>query len=135
MPAMLLNIDVPEIEAAVAFYTVAFDLTVGRRFGDDFVELIGGDSPIYLLRKDAGTGIGPAGGDKRRYERHWTPIHTDIVVQDISAATARVTSAGAVQEGDLCDAPYGKLAMFADPFGHGFCLIEFNSEGYDAIAT
>ena len=33
------------------------------------------------------------------------------------------------------DAPYGKLAMFADPFGHGFCLIEFNQEGYDAIAT
>ena len=30
---------------------------------------------------------------------------------------------------------YGKLAMFADPFGHGFCLIEFNAEGYDAIAT
>jgi hypothetical protein len=23
--------------------------------------------------------------------------------------------------------------MFADPFGHGFCLIEFNAIGYDAL--
>jgi hypothetical protein len=25
--------------------------------------------------------------------------------------------------------------MFADPFGHGFCLIAFNERGYDAIAS
>ena len=37
-------------------------------------------------------------------------------------------------EGDIIDAPYGRLAMFADPFGHGFCLIEFSAQGYDAIA-
>jgi len=24
--------------------------------------------------------------------------------------------------------------MFADPFGRGFCLIEFSEAGYDAIA-
>jgi hypothetical protein len=40
-----------------------------------------------------------------------------------------------VREGETCDAPYGRLAMFADPFGHGFCLIEFNEAGYDAIAS
>ncbi|MBB5984225.1 hypothetical protein HNP60_000199 [Sphingobium sp. B1D3A] len=28
----------------------------------------------------------------------------------------------------------GLLVMFADPFGHGFWLIQFNKEGYDAIA-
>jgi predicted enzyme related to lactoylglutathione lyase len=55
-------------------------------------------------------------------------------VPDLDAAIARVTSAGAVQEGEICEAPYGRLAMFADPFGHGFCLIEFNERGYDAIA-
>jgi hypothetical protein len=38
-----------------------------------------------------------------------------------------------VQEADTCDAAYGQLAMFADPFGHGFCLIQFNSAGYDAL--
>ena len=135
MPGLLLNIDVPDIEPAVAFYGAALGLEVGRRFGEDFVELLGAGAPIYLLKKAAGTPIGPAGGDTRRYGRHWTPIHPDFVVNDIGAASARVVAAGAVQEGETCDAPYGKLAMFADPFGHGFCLIEFNASGYDSIAT
>ena len=135
MPGLLLNLDVPDIAAGEAFYTSALGLTVGRRFGDDFVELLGSGAPIYLLKKDGGTPIGPAGGDTRRYGRHWTPIHPDFVVDDMDAAIERAVAAGAVQEGETCDAPYGKLAMFADPFGHGFCLIEFNQEGYDAIAT
>ena len=135
MPDLLLNVDVPDIAAGEAFYTAALGLTVGRRFGPDFVELLGSDAPIFLLRKDAGTSIGPAGGDTRRYGRHWTPVHPDFVVENIDSAIARAVAAGAVQEGETCDAPYGKLAMFADPFGHGFCLIEFNQEGYDAIAT
>ena len=132
---LLINIDVPNIEAGIAFYTTALGLQVGRRFGEHFVELLGRDAPIYLLRKDAGTAIGPAGGDTRRYTRHWSPIHPDFVVEDIERARTMALAAGAVQEGETCDAPYGKLAMFADPFGHGFCLIEFNAEGYDAITT
>ena len=135
MPGLLLNIDVPDIEPAIAFYSAALGLTVGRRFDADFVELLGSGAPIYLLKKAPDTPIGPAGGDVRRYVRHWTPIHPDFVVDDMAAAKARALAAGAVQEGETSDAPYGKLAMFADPFGHGFCLIEFNAEGYDAIAT
>ena len=133
MPGLLINIDVPDIVAAEAFYTAALGLHVGRRFDQDFVELLGADAPIYLLRKDAGTSIGPAGGDVRRYGRHWCPIHPDFTVDDMDAAIARAVAAGAVQEGDTCEAPYGKLAMFADPFGHGFCLIEFSQRGYDAL--
>ena len=56
---LLINIDVPDMTAGIAFYTAALGLTVGRRFDADFVELIGSDAPIYLLRKDAGTSIGP----------------------------------------------------------------------------
>jgi len=26
------------------------------------------------------------------------------------------------------------IALMADPFGHGFCLIEFRGRGYDEIA-
>lgn len=132
---LLVNIDVPDIEAGIAFYTTALGLSIGRRFGDDFVELLGRDAPIYLLRKDEGTPIGPAGGDTRRYTRHWTPIHADFVVDDIERARTMALAAGEVQEGDTREAPYGKLAMFADPFGHGFCLIEFNDEGYDMISS
>lgn len=135
MAGLLINIDVPDIEAGVAFYTAALGLRLSRRFDADFVELAGGDAPIYLLRKDPGTSIGPDGCDARRYGRHWSPIHIDYAVEDMAGAIARAVAAGAVQEGETCDAPYGRLAMFADPFGHGFCLIEFNEEGYDAIAT
>lgn len=133
LPGMLLNIDVPDMAAGIAFYTAALGLRVGRRFDDDFVELLGADAPIYLLAKPAGTAIGPAGGGLRDYRRHWTPIHPDFLVDDLASASARAIAAGAVQEGETRDAPYGRIAMFADPFGHGFCLIEFSGAGNDAL--
>jgi predicted enzyme related to lactoylglutathione lyase len=133
MTSFILNIDVPDIERGVAFYTSAFELSVGRQFDHYFIELLGAETRIYLLEKAAGTSISPSGDDVRRYERHWSPIHPDFIVNDIEAATEKVVRAGGTQEGETCAAPYGKLAMFADPFGHGFCLIEFNSQGYDAL--
>jgi len=130
---LLVNIDVPDIEAGIAFYTAALGLRLGRRFDAEFVELVGRDAPIYLLKKEAGTPIGPAGGDTRRYRRHWCPVHPDFIVENLDAAIDQATGAGAIQEGETCDALYGRIAMFADPFGHGFCLIEFNERGYDAL--
>jgi predicted enzyme related to lactoylglutathione lyase len=129
--AMLLNIDVPDTEAAARFYTAAFGLTVGRRFDEDFVELTGWPTPVYLLKKAAGTP--GAGLDARRYERHWCPIHPDVLVQDLDAAVARAVAAGAAVEAPARYAPYGRIAMLADPFGHGFCMIEMNAKGYDAL--
>lgn len=135
MPGLLINIDVPDVIAGERFYTAALGLTVGRRLGSDIVELTGCDAPIYLIAKPAGTAIGPAGGDFRRYHRHWSPVHPDFTVDDLDRAIARALAAGATQEGETIDLPYGRQAMFADPFGHGFCLIEFNAAGYDAIAS
>jgi predicted enzyme related to lactoylglutathione lyase len=129
--SLLINIDVPDAEAATRFYTEAFGLRVGRRFGEDFVELLGWEAPVYLLTKNAGT-VG-AGGDLRRYERHWTPFHLDVVVDDVDAAVERAVAAGAELEAPARDAPYGRIAMLADPFGHGFCLLQFSARGYDAL--
>ena len=28
---------------------------------------------------------------------------------------------------------YGRLALLADPFGNGFCLLQFTGRGYDAL--
>lgn len=128
---ILLNIDVPDVTTATTFYTAAFGLTLGRSFGTDFVELKGWPAPVYLLAKKAGT-IG-AGGDRRRYERHWTAMHIDVVVDDVDAAVERAIAAGAVLEAPARDAPYGRIAMLADPFGHGFCLLQFSERGYDAL--
>jgi predicted enzyme related to lactoylglutathione lyase len=128
---LLLNIDVPDVAAAEAYYCTAYGLRVGRRFDDGFVELLGWPVALYLLHKPSGT-IG-AGEDARRYQRHWTPIHPDVVVEDLDEAVARAVAAGAVVEAPARDAPYGRIAMLADPFGHGACLIEFNAAGYDAL--
>src|SRR3546814_20497259 len=87
------------------------------------------------ILKPAGSATGPGGGDFRHYNRHWTPVHPDFSVADLGDAIARARAAGAVQEGETLDLPYGRQAMFADPFGNGFCLIEFNEQGYDALVT
>lgn len=130
---LLVNIDVPELERAVAFYTGAFGLTLGRRFGEDGVELLGGAAPIYLLAKAAGTEPAP-GATPRNYARHWTPVHLDFVVSDVDAAVERAIEAGAKVEQPAQDRSWGRIAVLADPFGHGFCVLQFSARGYDAIA-
>lgn len=132
MADLLVNIDVDDLAKGEAFYKEAFDLKVGRRFGADGVELLGLPSPIYLLRKEAGSTAAP--NRTRDYRRHWTPVHIDIVVDDIEAAVARAIGAGAVPESPVKSSNWGKLALMADPFGHGFCLVEFVGRGYDEIA-
>jgi len=130
---LLLNIDVPDLAAAEAFYVAAFGLSPGRRFGDAVVELLGAEAPIYLLRKSAGTE--GAGGRPRDYGRHWSPLHADVVVEDADAALARALAAGATQEGDVREAAWGRIVQIADPFGHGWCLLQFLGRGYDEIIT
>jgi lactoylglutathione lyase len=130
---LLVNIDVPDIAAASRFYTQAFGLTPTRRFGESGLELTGAQAPIYLLTKAAGT-IG-AGAMARDYARHWTPIHCDVVVDDLDAALARALAAGAIQDGPIRQADWGRIVTVADPFGYGWCLLQFLGRGYDEIAT
>lgn len=135
MVDLLVNIDVDDLDRAIAFYTGAFDLRIGRRFGADGVELLGASAPIYLLAKAAGTNSSPSSKQPRDYRRHWTPVHLDVVVTDIDAAVARATAAGASLERAVRTSNWGKLALLADPFGNGFCLVEFVCRGYDEIAS
>jgi predicted enzyme related to lactoylglutathione lyase len=131
---MLVNIDVHDLEHAVTFYCGAFDLKVGRRIGAEVVELLGGSSPVYLLLKHAGTAPSDFTSQRRNYDRHWSPVHLDFVVPDIDVAVVRALNFGAVLEKPAELAEWGKIAMFADPFGHGFCLLQFIGRGYDAIS-
>ena len=128
---LLVNIDVPDLAAAEAFYVAAFGLTTRRRFGAA-IELAGLPVNLYLLETEAGTR--GAGADRRRYDRHWCPVHLDLVVDDLEAALDRAISAGAQRETEIRDSAWGRIATLADPFGHGFCLIQFTGRGYDEIA-
>ena len=131
----LINIDVEDLARAVAFYTAALGLTVGRRLGPGAVELLGAGAPIYLLEKPAMSAAGPATTQSRSYSRHWTPVHLDFVVADIEKALRAAMDAGATLEVATVTNVLGKIAQLADPFGHGFCLIEFVARGYDELVT
>lgn len=135
MLKVLVNVDVDDLEGAARFYTRAFDLSIGRRFGPYAVELLGGDAPIYLLVKKPGTPPFEGAGPVRTYQRHWTPVHIDFAVEDVEGALARAVEAGARQEGPIRDHSWGRIAQLSDPFGHGFCLIQFVGRGYDEVAT
>lgn len=129
---LLLNLDVSDLATAETFYAAAFGLRPARRLGGGVLELTGAQVPVYLLRKPAGS-VG-AGDSVRDYARHWTPLHVDVVVDDLDAALARALAAGAIQEGAIREAAWGRIVQLADPFGHGWCLLQFLGRGYDEIA-
>jgi hypothetical protein len=130
---LLINIDVPDLPAAETLYTHASGLTVGRRFGDGGVELRGAQAPIYLLQNAAGSSATAL--TNRDYARHWTPVHLDMVVDHLEPALDRALQAGLVQETDIRETDWGRIVRLADPWGHGWCLLQFVNRGYDEIAT
>jgi predicted enzyme related to lactoylglutathione lyase len=131
---LLINLDVDDLDKAIRFYSSAFGLKVGRRFGAFGVEMLGSSSPIYLLVKSSGTLASDTTSQSRSYQRHWTPVHLDFVVDEIEPAVQRALSAGARLEQPIATHKWGKLALMADPFGHGFCFVQFLGRGYDEIA-
>jgi len=135
MMQLLVNVDVDDIERAIEFYRAAFGLHLGRRlFGGSVAEMLGASSMIYLLAKPAGTLPSRQASSARDYHRHWTPVHLDFEVVDIDAAVERAVAAGARLENEPRSFNWGRLAMLSDPFGHGFCLLQFTDRGYDAVA-
>ena len=132
---LLLNIDVPDLPAAEQFYTQALGLHPGRwLFAGEVLELLGAPLPIYLLAKPAGSAPFAASQQGRSYRRHWTPLHLDLVVDDLEVALARALAAGAQQEGPIRTEAWGRLVGLSDPFGHGLCLVQWRGLGYAEVS-
>lgn len=131
---ILVNIDVDDIDRAVAFYTEGLGLRLARRlFEGTVAELDGPGLRLHLLAKAPGTTPGPDAA-ARQYGRHWTPVHLDFVVDDLEAAVSRAAAAGARLETPPARHAWGGMATMADPFGHGFCFLTFSGRGYDEAA-
>ncbi len=114
------SIDVGDIAKAVAFYTNALGCEFKARHTDDWQVLTLGGLDMHLLQKKEGTTA--AASDARRYDRHWTPVHLDFGVTDVRAASTLVERHGGhVENQSFSDS--ADIAMCADPFGNGFCLI------------
>jgi predicted enzyme related to lactoylglutathione lyase len=135
MPKISINIDVEDLEKGVAFYAAGLGLVPVHRLGSFGVEMSGAQAPVFLLQKAAATPAftGAAGG--RDYARHWTPVHLDFLVDDIDGALGRAVNAGARSESAIETYPWGRMALLADPFGNGFCLIQLDGAEYAAITT
>jgi predicted enzyme related to lactoylglutathione lyase len=134
--AFVVNIDVPDLERAVAFYAQAFGLVRSRSlFEGTVAEMTGAPSTIYLLQKDAGSPPSPGSKQRRDYARHWTPVHLDFIVDALEPALERALAAGARVEGSVESFEWGRQAVMSDPFGNGFCLIQWLNGGYDAVES
>ena len=127
---VIVNIDVPDLAPAIAFYTAALGLSLSRVIEDDVAELAGASSIIYLLQKPAGSPAAMGIAQGRDYARHWTPVHMDFVVDDVDAAAQRAVGAGAIRESECVEWNGSRCITLSDPFGHGFCLIEFENQTY-----
>ena len=125
MISVSVSIDVPSLAEGVRFYSEAFGFSkIAEPVPGVVVVLRAGDSEICLLEKAPGSLPSPGSKETRRYERHWTPVHLDLHVDNLKTALAQALQAGAKQEQLFENPKHPSVAFCADPFGHGFCLIE-----------
>jgi predicted enzyme related to lactoylglutathione lyase len=124
MVSLSFSVDVPNIADGIRFYVEAFGFTKIAEPYPGVVVLDCGNARMSLLEKRAGTKPSINATDARRYERHWTPVHLDIHVDDLQAALAQALAAGAIREQVFEHPQHGGAAFCSDPFGHGFYLIQ-----------
>src|SRR5690606_36002606 len=125
---MIVNIDVPELTPAIEFYTAALGLELTRILDGDVAELKSGSATLYLLANPPGSIPAASVTGGRAYTRHWTPVHFDVVVDDVLEAAKCAMRAGAVPESRCIEWRGSKCITFADQFGHGFCFIEYEGD-------
>ena len=122
------SIDVPSLADGVAFYCAAFGFSKKSEPVPGVAVLQGLNIELCLLEKPAGSKPSPETSDRRRFERHWTPVHLDFHVADLHAALRQVEALGAKREQVFENPEHGSAAFCSDPFGHGFCLLEHKSK-------
>lgn len=131
---LFVNIDVDDLKKGIDFYVQGLGLVLTRRlFGGTVAEMQGASSLIYLIEQPAGSTAVPCASIPRQYDCHWTPVHLDFLVEQLDSAMQRALNAGAKLERPPQACPWGSLATFSDPFGHGFCLLQLVGKGYAQV--
>jgi len=118
-------IDVQEMQKAIQFYTKALECELVKE-GEEYTELSADGLKMYLIERAAGTNPLVTGEAIRSYDRHWTPIHLDFTVSNFEQCLASIIELGGVKEGEE-SGEWGSAAFCADPFGNGFCLMQYKS--------
>jgi predicted enzyme related to lactoylglutathione lyase len=133
--ALLVNVDVQDLEAGIRFYGDGLGLRLRRRLGRDIAELEGAACPVFLIRHAPGSEPFVGAHASRGFARHWTPVHLDFVVPDLDTAIRAAESAGARREGGIREFAGGRYLVLSDPFGNGFCILQFEGAGYAEIGS
>jgi predicted enzyme related to lactoylglutathione lyase len=115
------SIDVPDLARGIDFYGTIFGFAEKARPFPSMAVLDAGNVTVCMHEKAEGST--PAGTDRRRYERHWTPVHLDVHVADIEPVIALVAAKGGTVERVFRSEGPRPAASCADPFGNGFCVI------------
>ncbi|MEJ6401464.1 VOC family protein [Yoonia sp. 2307UL14-13] len=125
----LVSILVPDYDAGIAFFVgqMGFDLLEDTDLGGGkrWVRVAPKEAETaFLLAKAVGdqqvAAIGNQGGG-----RVWLFLQTDDFDRDHAAIVAK----GVIFEEPPRDEPYGQVAVFADPFGNRWDLIQFRESG------
>jgi predicted enzyme related to lactoylglutathione lyase len=124
MISISLSVDVPSLEEGLRFYGAAFGFVKASEPYPGVAFIRADNAELLLLAKSGGSAPFPQANEKRRYQRHWTPVHMDFHVDNFKESLTKALAAGAKQE-QLFEVPGRPAVAFcSDPFGHGFCLIE-----------
>jgi predicted enzyme related to lactoylglutathione lyase len=124
MISVSVSVDVPNLAEGIRFYSEAFGFSKIAEPVPGVAVLRVGAAEICLLEKAAGSSPSSDTKETRHYQRHWTPLHLDLHVDNLKTALATALNAGAKQEQLFENPEHGSAAFCSDPFGHGFCLIE-----------
>jgi predicted enzyme related to lactoylglutathione lyase len=122
-PSVNVSIDVPDLEAGLAFYGAVFGFEETARPFPTMAILDANNVSVCMHVKRAGSKHSSAGTEKRHYERHWTPVHLDLHVHDFDEALKRVRAGGGAIEDEYRTGGPMPAAFCSDPFGNGFCVI------------
>jgi lactoylglutathione lyase len=122
-PTLEICIDVDDVERAVAFYGDGLGFEVVEHH-PDWAQLRLGEQVFWVMK----IAPGAAGPITRGYGRHWTPVHLDLLVEDIDEAVARALSAGGRLDREINrQREPGKsqvdVANLSDPAGNGVDLV------------
>ena len=117
------SIDVPELDAGLRFYGQVFGFVETARPFPTMAVLDANNVTVCMHQKEAGSKSSTGGADRRRYERHWTPVHLDLHVDDFDAVLDKVRAQGGTIENEYRTEGPMPAAFCSDPFGNGFCVI------------
>ena len=93
MISLSISVDVPSLQEGLRFYGEAFGFGKASEPFPGVAVLRAGSAELLLLVKEPGSAARAHTGEKRHYDRHWTPVHIDFHVDNFKESLTRALAA------------------------------------------